>query len=103
MAIKLYDNVKQEATFWLGRRLPTCEELLLTMSESLERNLTWREKIKMRLHFLICAYCSRYLKHLRIMRQTIRGRAVTCETESSTSALSDVARERLKRALEERG
>lgn len=103
MAIQLYAKVKQEATFWLGRRLPRCDELLVTMSESLERKLTSREKIKLRLHFLICDYCSRYLRHLRILHESLRRRGDVMEPEPSTSSLSDGARERIKRALEARG
>jgi hypothetical protein len=102
MAFQFYTKVKQEATFFLGRRLPRCDDLLVTMSESLDRSLTLREKIKMRMHFLICAYCKRYLQQLGVMRQSMR-RASAVVTESSTSSLSDGARERLKRALETRG
>jgi hypothetical protein len=102
VSFQLYNKVKQEATFFLGRRLPRCDDLLVTMSESLDRSLTLREKIKMRMHFLICAFCKRYLQQLRILHKSI-GRLAAVETESSTSSLSDGARERIKRALEVEG
>jgi hypothetical protein len=93
-------RVKLEATFWLGRRLPTCEEVLPVLSQSLERKLTLRERVTLRLHFLICVYCIRYLKQLRLMRASIRARSEQIETGDSAPALPEEARERLKRALE---
>jgi hypothetical protein len=93
-------RVKLEASFWLGRRLPTCEEVLPVLSQSLERKLTLRERVTLRLHFLICVYCTRYLKQLRLMRASIRARSEQIETGDSAPALPEDARERLKRALE---
>ena len=102
MAIHLYAKAKQEATFWLGRRLPRCDDLLTTMSESLERKLTFRENVRLRLHFLICEYCHRYLRHIRLMHRAVGDRAAMIDDETSTSVLSREARERLKRALTEK-
>jgi hypothetical protein len=93
-------RIKLEATFWLGRRLPTCEEVLPVLSQSLERKLTLRERVTLRPHFLICVYCIRYLKQLRLMRASIRARSEQVETGDSAPALPEEARERLKRALE---
>lgn len=93
-------RVKLEATFWLGRRLPTCEEVLPVLSQSLERKLTLRERVTLRLHFLICVYCIRYVKQLRLMRASIRARSEQIETGDSAPVLPEDARERLKRALE---
>ncbi|HJU54930.1 MAG TPA: hypothetical protein VJ715_10170 [Pyrinomonadaceae bacterium] len=101
--MKLFTRAKMEASFWLGRRLPTCEEVLPVLSESLERKLTLRERVMLRLHFLICVYCVRYLRQLRLMRGAVRARSEQMNQEDNTSAapaLSDEARERLKRALE---
>jgi hypothetical protein len=93
-------RVKLEASFWLGRRLPTCEQVLPVLSQSLERKLTLRERVTLKLHFLICVYCVRYLRQLRLMRAAVRARSEQIEEDSSASALPEDARERLKRALE---
>jgi hypothetical protein len=99
MATGLFDKLKMEATFWLGRRLPACDELARVMSESLERRLSARERMRLRLHFLICDYCRRYLGQLRTMRDTARERP---EESLPDAALSADARERIRRALAER-
>ncbi|HKQ52159.1 MAG TPA: hypothetical protein VJT74_07310 [Pyrinomonadaceae bacterium] len=95
-----FSRVKMEAAFWLGRRLPTCVEVLPILSQSLERKLTLRERVTLKLHFLICVYCVRYLKQLRLLRASVRARSEQMETDDTTTALPDEARERLKRALE---
>ncbi|HKS29806.1 MAG TPA: hypothetical protein VJS44_18430 [Pyrinomonadaceae bacterium] len=90
-----------EATFWLARRLPPCTELLPIISQALEREWTLRERVVMRLHFLYCDFCERYLKQLRFMREAARtGADKIYEAPSPvTPALSTEARNRLKSAL----
>lgn len=102
--IKVLKRIRQVGEFWLGRRLPTCQELTPVLSQSLERRLTLREQLTLRLHFLICVYCVRYLKQLRFMREALRereARALECDSDASPS-LTPEARERLRRALRER-
>lgn len=99
--MKLLGKIRMEATFWLARRLPPCTELLPIMSQSLEREWTLRERITMRLHFLYCDYCERYLKQLRFMREAVQTGAdkIYKTAQPSTPALSAEARNRLKSAL----
>ena len=104
MKVLSLKRIKQEAEFWLGRRLPTCREVTPILSQSLERRLTLREHVTLRLHFLICVYCIRYLKQLRFTREALRAQASKAvENESSAAtSLSQDARERIRRALQER-
>lgn len=100
-------RIRQEGEFWLGRRLPTCRELTPVLSQSLERRLTLREQLTLRLHFLICAYCARYLKQLRFMRDALRAREARAleadaADDNAASSLAPEARERIRRALRER-
>jgi len=37
-----------------------CEEVAFLVSESLERKLHFYERVKMKLHFLMCAACKHY-------------------------------------------
>ena len=99
-------RIRQEGEFWLGRRLPTCQELTPILSQSLERRLTLRERLTLRLHFLICVYCARYLKQLRFMRHAVRAREAQPLADDAaadaTPSLTPEARERIRRALRER-
>lgn len=42
------------------------------MSQSLERRLTVLERINLRLHLYVCAWCARYLKQLSLIREVAR-------------------------------
>ncbi len=102
MRLERLERLKLEATFWLGRRLPTCQEVLPVLSQSLERPLTLRERVTLRLHFLICVYCIRYVKQLRFMRDALRAQSVKIlEGDAPSSpSLSQEARERIRLNLQ---
>jgi hypothetical protein len=42
------------------------------MSESMERSLGLCEWLRLRLHLFVCAWCTRYLKQIRFLRQLLR-------------------------------
>ena len=90
-----------EATFWLGRRLPTCKELTSWMSESLEQKLSVRRRILLNLHYMICVWCRRYNQQIQSLRTISRSYAdeVARMPESPATSLSPEARERWKQAL----
>ena len=51
---------------------PNCPEISRLTSASLDRRLTWRERIAVRAHFLICSWCRRYQHQLRFLRSAAR-------------------------------
>ena len=71
------------------------------MSESLERKLTIRERLGLRLHLLVCAWCARYLKQIKFTRWIIRAQRSRV-TEELAPSLADGARERIAKALQNR-
>jgi len=95
-------KIKKMLMEWLARRLPSCKEVTRTASDAMERKLPLRQRIDMKLHFLICAACWRYFKQLRFMREMARQHAAPAEdaVSSPTSSLSSEARERMKRRLD---
>jgi hypothetical protein len=90
--------------YFLLRRLPTCKQMVAIMSESMERRLTLRERMVLRAHLWICAWCAWYLEHLHLLRDTLRLRAEQMPEDDSAAALklSLTARERIKRALRDK-
>jgi hypothetical protein len=95
-------KLKDTMIFWLARRLPTCKEVTRMASDSMERKLSLRQRFEMRLHLLICALCMRYVKQLQFMHDAARQHAAEIENAGSlpASALSNEARERMKRSLQ---
>jgi hypothetical protein len=42
------------------------------MSESMERSLGPWEWLQLKLHLLVCAWCARYLKQMKLIRHVLR-------------------------------
>ena len=99
MALQFYDKLKHAVRFWLLRRLPNCQSIVETISESMERPLSFRERILVKLHLWICAWCQWYLEHLQLIRKTARAKANEAPNLLIDATLSDEARERIRRAL----
>jgi hypothetical protein len=98
MAQTLREKLKMRAVFWLARRLPACRELAPLMSQSLERPLSWRESVTLKLHFLTCSLCARYMEQLGFLREAVQLK--TKQNEDNGPKLPDEARARLQRALQ---
>jgi len=53
----------------------TCKQASQLISQSLDRPLSWTDRIKLRFHLFICDACTRFnqqLKQLRIAVQTLK-------------------------------
>ena len=46
----------------------TCKEATQLISKSLDHQLNWRERFKVRVHLITCKYCKRFLKQLTVLR-----------------------------------
>ena len=99
MALKVYDNLKHSARSWLVRTLPTCEQTVEKISQSMERSLTLKERINLKLHLWICVWCRWYLEHLFLIRTSARAKADESFDFISGAGLSTDARERIRRRL----
>lgn len=94
------EKLKWSFIFWLARRLPDCQTLTPTFSESLDRDLTLREKIVMKLHLFTCEACKNYVNQLKFMREAFHVKEkFFASTEEPAPQLSFDARERMKSAL----
>ncbi len=96
-----YDNVKQKMREWLSHHLPPCEAIVEKISQSMEQRLSLRERIDLKLHLWICAWCHWYFKDLNLIRDAASAKATDATDSYSISgpALSSAARERIKRRL----
>jgi hypothetical protein len=77
---------------------PTCKEATRLQSSAMDRKLSLFEKIGLRLHLLLCAWCRRYGTQLKFLRST----AHQCEEHENSElpqTLSPEARERIRQKL----
>ena len=69
------------------------------MSESLERRLGLVEWTKLSLHLLVCAWCARYLKQIKLLKQALSQTEFGPDDEASPLKLADEARQRISQSL----
>lgn len=50
----------------------TCKEAAALMSQAMERQLGWRERLNLQLHLAVCAGCEAYRRQLDILRLVCR-------------------------------
>jgi hypothetical protein len=85
---------------FIGKRTPKCREVVRILSQSMDSRLPLSMRLKLRLHYLICAWCQRYEKHLRELRKFAA--SVPDHTEVfPEDTLSAGAKERMKEAMRE--
>jgi hypothetical protein len=100
MAMSLQRRVTHAVRWFLLHRLPTCQQTVRVMSDSLERPLSLRERVLLKLHLWVCVWCVWYLEELRLLRNSLRMEAAQIiNDESPAPSLSPEARERIQRAL----
>ena len=99
MALKVYGKLKHSVRYWLLRTLPTCQQAVQTISQSMERPLSFRERINLKLHLWICAWCQWYMEQLHVIRETARAKADEPPEFISSATLTSEARERIRRRI----
>jgi len=97
--VKAYNTIRRRLRRWLLGTLQPCRQMVPLMSESLERRLSIRERVGLRLHLLVCAWCARYLRQIKSLRFILCGQSSQLSAELAPS-LADDARERIARALQ---
>lgn len=78
----------------------SCKEVSRLASERLDRKLTLRERVAFNLHVMMCRNCLRYARQLAILRQA-SDKLCLARRSPDSDGLSDEARERIARRLEE--
>ena len=83
------------------RVMPSCKEVSALVSQGMDARLPLRTRFSVRLHLCLCSICRRYEKQLRLLREGARHYADPDQNPVEQS-LSQEAKERLEKALEER-
>ena len=79
-----------------------CKEVSRLLSESMDRKLSFWERIGLWFHLSMCKLCKGFSKDLQQLREAARRLAEDVENEvrNSDAALTSEARKRMKRVLE---
>ena len=93
----LSGKIKWVFILWLARRLPVCKVIVKSLGESLDRDLSLKEKIITKLHLFTCEACERYMKQVRFLHDAAYAHGERAEL--SRMRLSETAKQRLKETL----
>jgi hypothetical protein len=52
---------------------PTCREVHRLVSEGMDRELSFVERTRMRLHLVVCDACTRFSGQMDLLRKAMRG------------------------------
>lgn len=78
-------------------RLYTCKEVTRLVLEGHDRDLSWRERLGLRLHLLYCTACTRFAQQMRFLRTAARRFAN--QQMYAPATLTPHAKERIRYAL----
>lgn len=77
----------------------SCRQASQLLSQSLDRRLSWQERMGLRLHLMVCDVCQRFGRQLLIMRNAVRLMFSATEQDGQVR-LPDEARMRITRKIE---
>ena len=83
---------------FICRFTPTCPEIVRILSLGMDKELSLMMRIKLRIHYLMCSFCERYMKQLKYIRKVSREFPEKIGDVSDASLPAD-AKERMKAAL----
>lgn len=83
--------------------MPSCKQVSELVNQSFDRSLTWRERWAVRVHVWYCVGCTRFATQLRALGTLMRAWEKRSQEDSdpASSLLSEEARARIARAVEE--
>ena len=78
----------------------SCKEVSKLVSEGLDRDMTFRERMGVRLHLMMCRGCSRFLKQIRFLRKLAHSFRESAGDDTAFPSLSPDARKRIQETLD---
>jgi len=76
-----------------------CKEVTYMVSESLDRRLPFFKRIGIRMHLLMCKFCSRFRRQLLLLAKISQVHGTQLAQFEPSVTLSPEARSRIKQAM----
>lgn len=77
----------------------SCKETSQLLSQSLDRQLTLRERFALQFHLMLCKYCKRFSQQLQIIRVSVKALIDDVE-KNDTIKISSAAKKRISNVLQ---
>lgn len=80
----------------------SCKDVCHIVSESLDQQLPWHMRLKVKIHLSMCYACRRMVRQMKLL-QTVARRYGSVDKQSSTESgsLSEEAHNRIKQRLQQ--
>jgi uncharacterized membrane protein len=78
-----------------------CKEVSEKVSQSMDICLPVHHRLMITMHLMMCKYCNRFRKQLRIIKNVIGLEKLAEDHPPQTGSLSIATRERIKKAIKE--
>lgn len=78
----------------------SCKEVTELLSQSIERRLSLRERMRLRMHLFMCKACSRFKRQMEFLHAAAKAYAQRGISAARQWALSNTARERIRVAIQ---
>jgi len=99
--MKLLNSIKMRWVVWVWNHTPNCAEMSRLASISLEQPPSFAQRLKMRLHHLICVWCQRYQKQLQFLHRAAPKMQEAIEAASNRKLSEESKRRMVERLREE--
>jgi hypothetical protein len=76
-----------------------CKKVTQLVSESFDRKLSFYQRLGMRIHLMMCKFCSRYQEQLLFLRKTARLFSESSEAPDLSIQLSSEVGKRIKESM----
>lgn len=77
-----------------------CKQASELVSQSLDRPLSWSNRLQLKLHLLICKFCKRFFKQMHGMKHAAKQMQQNIESDDSIT-LSDSAKQKIRDQLKD--
>jgi len=77
----------------------TCKQASQLISQSLDHPLSWSQKVKLRLHLLMCIPCNQFKQQLKLLRVALQRIRNATENDQNIQLPLDV-KDRIMRTIE---
>jgi hypothetical protein len=78
----------------------SCKEVTELVSQSIERRLSLRETLQLRMHLFVCTACSRFVRQMKFLHAAAKAYAQRGISTARQWVLSNTARERIRVQLQ---
>ncbi len=94
-----YKKVQRFFFVLILKYLPPCKDMIDVASASIDRKLTLRESIVLKLHLIPCKPCVRFIEQSKFIKRMMSEMGGEPVETTFSGTLSDASRERLKEML----